>query len=86
MAKTLTKGDIIVEDIKVGDIHYEFEFGFCIKSKVILLPSRDSDGYWTWKSKNTNTGKEIQYGVREGMSHYAPNLYSYEAYSGCKYI
>jgi hypothetical protein len=86
MAKTLTKGDIIVEDIKVGDIHYEFEFGFCIKSKVLSLPSRDNDGCWMWKSENTNTGKEIQYGVREGMSHYAPNLYSYEAYSGCKYI
>ena len=79
--KTMTKGNIIVEDIKIGNIHYEFEYGFGIKSEVISLPERDNDGYWTWKSRNLKSGKEIEYGVREGMSHYAPNLYDYEAYS-----
>jgi hypothetical protein len=29
--KTYTKGNIIVEDIKVGDIHYEFEYSLGIK-------------------------------------------------------
>ena len=79
--ETLTKGNVIVENIKVGDIHYEFEFGVGIKSKVLTLPQNDGDGCWTWKSENLITGAEIDYGVREGMSHYAPNLYDYEAYS-----
>ena len=83
---TMTKGNVIVENIKVGDIHYEFEYGCGIKSEVLTLPENDGDGYWTWKSKNINTGKEIIYGVREGMSHYAPNLYDYEAYSGSRWI
>ena len=79
--KTYTKGDVIVEDIKVGDIHYEYEFGMGVKSKVISLPTRDDTGYWSWQSKNVNTGVVIDYGVQEGLSHYAPNLYNYEAYS-----
>ena len=79
--KTLTKGNIIVENIKIGDIHYEFEYGTGIKSEVISLPVRDESGYWTWKSKHSKSDKIIDYGVREGMSHYAPNLYDYEAYT-----
>lgn len=79
--KTMTKGNVIVEDIKIGDIHYEFGYGMGIKCKVLTLPVRDESGYWTWKSKNIKTGSEITYGVREGLSHYAPNLYDYEAYS-----
>lgn len=78
--KTLTKGNIIVEDIKIGDIQYEFEYGMGIKSEVVTLPVRDEDGYWTWKNKSCSTGVEINYGVREGMSHYSSNLYDYEAY------
>ena len=83
---TLTKGNVIVENIKIGDIHYEFEYGFGVKVEVTTLPENDGDGYWTWKAKNVNSGKEVNYGVREGMSHYAPNLYDYEAYRGVKYI
>lgn len=78
--KTMTKGNIIVEDIKIGDVHYEFEYGVGIKSEVISLPVRSENGYWTWQSKNVRTSKIIEYGVREGMSHYAPNIYDYEAY------
>ena len=78
--KTFTKGNIIVENIKVGDIQYEFEYGMGIKSEVVTLPVRDEDGYWTWKNKSCSTGAEISYGVREGMSHYSANLYDYEAY------
>jgi len=83
---TRTKGNIIVEDIKMGDIHYEYEYGIGIKCEVISLPVRDDDGYWTWKSKSLNTGKIIDYGVTEGMSHYAPNLYDYEAYKVKYYL
>lgn len=77
---TLTKGNVIVENIKIGDIHYEFEYGMGIKCEVITLPIRDAEGYWSWKSKNLNTGKIIGYGVREGFAHYSNNLYDYEAY------
>lgn len=84
--KTRTKGDVIVEDIKLGDIHYEYEYGFCMKSKVIEVPVLQ-DGLWEWKSENVNTGKVIEYAVsQDGLSYYGPNLYTYEAYSGCKMI
>lgn len=80
MIKTHTKGNVIVEDIKIGDIHYEYDLGLGIKVEVISLPVRSEDGYWAWKSKQISTGREIEYGVREGFSHYAPNLYDYQAY------
>jgi hypothetical protein len=77
---THTKGNVIVENIKIGDVHYEFEYGMGIKCKVVTLPVRDENGYWHWQSENLNTGKIIDYGVTENLSHYAPNLYDYEAY------
>lgn len=40
---TLTKGNVIVEDIKIGDIQYEHEYGVGIKSVVIELPTRSED-------------------------------------------
>jgi len=86
MSKTYTRGSVIVEEIKIGDIHYEYEYGMCIKSEVITLPVRDDTGYWTWESRAINGGHIIKYGVAEGMSHYSANLYDYEAYMGCRYI
>lgn len=84
---THTKGNVIVEDIKVGDIHYEFEYTFYIKSKVLTLPQptthEDGTIYWSWESERLSTGEIINYGVSEGYSHYGPNLYDYEAYSNC---
>jgi len=77
---TLTKGNVIVENIKVGDIHYEFEYNIGIKCEVITLPVRDNKGYWTWESRNLKNNTVIKYGVTEGLSHYGPNLYDYEAY------
>lgn len=74
-----TKGNIEVQNIKIGDVHYEFEYGAMIKSTVQTLPV-EKDGYWTWESV-TDSGRKVEYGVREGMSHYAPNLYDYIAYS-----
>lgn len=83
---TRTKGNVIVEQIIIGDIHYEYSMGMGVKVEVITHPVRDETGYWTWKSRNVNGSGVINYGVREGMSHYAPNLYDYEAYRGVKYI
>ena len=76
----ITKGNVVVEEIQIGDIHYEFEYGVGIKSEVVSKPIRDEKGYWSWESKSLATGKVINYGVREGYSHYGPNLYDYEAY------
>jgi hypothetical protein len=81
-----TKGNVVIENIKIGDVHYEFEYGLCCKSEVISLPTRNKDGYWSWQSKSLIDGRIIDYGVTEGMSHYGPNLYDHEAYQGAKMI
>jgi len=84
--KTRTKGNIIVEEIKVGDIHYEFKYGLGIKSEVITMPIRNNDGYWSWESKNVNTGVIIEYGVSEKSQHYSSNLYDHIAYTVERWI
>lgn len=83
---THTKGNVIVEDIKIGDIHYEFEYNTGVECEVISLPQRNTEGYWTWQSKNKNSGKIIDYGVNEKYSHYGPNLYDYKAYVVSRWI
>lgn len=83
---TYTKGNVIVEEIKIGDIHYEYEYGVGIKCEVVTLPVRDEDGLWLWKSKNLTTGDIIDYGVHEKYSHYGPNLYNHEAYHVKYYV
>lgn len=80
-----TKGNVLVNKIEIGDIHYEFEYGHGLKCEVITKPTRDENGYWSWQSKDLKTGGTINYGVSEGHSHYAPNLYDYEAYGGVTY-
>lgn len=77
---TRTKGNIIVENIKIGDIHYEFSYNIGIKCEVITSPVRSEKGVWTWKSKNLKNGNIIDYVVTEGMEHYSSNLYDYQAY------
>jgi len=59
--KTITKGNIIVEDIEIGDIHYEYDFGLGIKCEVITKPTKDQNGNWVWKSKNLKSNKIIEY-------------------------
>lgn len=84
LSKTLTKGGVVVEDIKIGDILYEYAYNMEIKSTVITQPvkeERENDNYWTWKSK-TDAGVEIDYGVSDKYTHYGPNLYNYKAYTG----
>ena len=85
--KTYTKGNVIVEEIKIGDIHYEYDMGLCFKSEVITQPSKNEDGNWVWKSKSLEDGQTIDYLVNPNYpAHYAVNLYDYEAYQGCKMI
>jgi len=84
MKRIFTKGNVEVQNIKIGDVHYEFEYGAMIKTTVITLP-KNNNGYWTWQSARDN-GHIVNYGVTEGMSHYGPNLYDYVAYQGYKQV
>lgn len=87
MSKTLTKGNVIVEDIKVGDIHYEYDLGLVCKSEVVSEPRKNNAGQWEWKSKNLKTGVVFGYLVDpEFPAHYSVNLYDYEAYKEAKQI
>jgi hypothetical protein len=84
---TRTKGNVIVEHIKVGDVLYEFGYGCCIKTKVISLPKYDKTGRaWTWKAESLYDGREIKYLVDPKYPHYSSNLYTNEAYSGMTMI
>ena len=84
--KTYTAGNVIVEEIKVGDIHYEYDWGVGIKCEVITLPTLNENGQYEWKSKNVNTGQEIDYLVDPRYPHYSSKLYDYEAYKVNTYI
>jgi hypothetical protein len=98
--KTRTKGNVYIEDIKVGDIHYEYGYGKEIKSRVVTAPRPQirepnefsGEGiYWSWKSVHLigpdDTEKEIiEYGVDSRYTHYGPNLYTYQAYRGYKQV
>lgn len=82
MKRIFTKGNVEVQNIKIGDIHYEFECGMGIKVEVIELPRQCYDDLkcWEWKSKSLTDDSILNYRVCEGFSHYGPNLYNYEAY------
>ena len=87
MSKTLTKGDVVIEDIQIGDIHYEYDLGFCIKSRVLTVPQLDDDGLWSWKSINLFSNRIIHYAQSVDVPAYLGlNLYTTEAYMGCKFI
>lgn len=59
--RIFTKGDVEVQNIKIGDIHWEYEMGFYAKVEVITLPEKnvdeDGDTQWRWKSKLLEDGK-----------------------------
>jgi len=87
MSKTFTKGNIIIEDIEIGDIHFEYYYNLCVKSKVISKPVYDEEHeLWEWQNEKFSDGSIINYAVNPKYSHYSPNLYNYEAYSGCRMI
>jgi hypothetical protein len=83
---TMTKGNVIVENINVGDIHYEYEYSLGIKCEVLTKPILNEAGNWEWKSRNLKTEKEIVYIVNPKYPHYSANLYDYEAYKVNYYI
>ena len=57
MKRIYTKGNVEVQNIKIEDILYEYEYGMGIKSKVISLPKETLEGYWEWQNQVEGTGK-----------------------------
>ena len=82
----LTKGNVKVNEIEIGDILYEFEYGLGIESKVLTKPELTEDGNYQWISENVKTKKEITYVVNPEYPHYAPNLYNNKAYNVKEWI
>lgn len=72
-----TRGNVIVDQIKIGDIHYEYELGIGIKVKVLTLPVQNGV-IWTWDAEIISNGIIIRYLVDETLSQYSANLYDYE--------
>jgi hypothetical protein len=95
MNKCLSKGGVVINDIEIGDTHFECEYGCYIECAVITKPVRtestsERDGkvsvQWTWKSKNKLNDKIIDYLITEGFQHYGPNLYNEQVYMGLTQI
>ena len=92
--KIFCKGNVVVNQINVNDIHYEFGYGSGIKLKVIEAPERDENRIWRWKSQIIGVslaridskpeyfegGKIIDYAVNEDYQHYGANLYNSDEY------
>lgn len=72
-----------LKSIKKDDILYEFCYGGYIESKVLENPTIE-EKVIKWQGLNTKTGEIIDYLVNLDYLHYAPKLYTYMAYSGCK--
>ena len=84
---TYTKGNIIVEEIEVGDIHYEYQYNLGKKSQVLTKPQINENGNWEWESKNVNSGEKFYYLLNPDCPpHYSLNLYDYQAYEVKYYI
>ncbi len=71
--------DSEIKDLKIGNIHYECQYGYNVKAQVISEPEPivgvDEKPAWKWTAVNTQNGEEIEYMLTEGLSHYGPRLY-----------
>lgn len=77
--------DSEIQNFKIGDVFYECEMGMNIEARVTSEPvATFSEGLdkrqWTWTAENTQNGKQINYLLTEGMSHYGPRLYRMPQY------
>ncbi len=73
-----TKGDVIIDQIQVGDIHREEEYGTVIMVEVVSQPKLE-DGFWYWDSKDLATGTIIPYGQAVDCPLYlALNLFNHK--------
>ncbi len=77
--KTQTRGDVVIEDIKIGDVHHEYDVlsDTYIKVTVITPPFKPKGGsYWEWQAKSEQ-GVKIKYFASEKSleARYNPVLY-----------
>ncbi len=86
MKRIFIRGNVEVQNIKIGDIHYKYDYGCYVKVEVLTKPKKYGEGGWAWESKNLKTNEIIDYFVSEKYSHYSSKLYDYKAYLGCKQI
>lgn len=86
MEVTRTRGDIIINDLKIGDIVWECEYGTCEAFEITTKPEV-KDEVWHWKARHCKTDKIIDYSMADANSEngkynsqFGLKLYSYEAY------
>lgn len=77
-----------IKDFKIGEKFYECQSGYNMEFIVLSIPV-EQEGYegrkqWSWKAKNTQSGKEIDFLLTEGLSHYGPRLYRQPEYCRIK--
>ncbi len=68
-----TRGGVVIEEMKIGDILYESEMGMEIQFEVISKPVIENDGERdtaTWNGKVIPEGKIVEYVVTDGYQHY----------------
>jgi len=82
---TKTKGNVIVEDIKIGDIHFDYSGAFEREVEVLSNPVLDDRDAFNWSALNKDSGEIIKYSVVKGFEQYSPKLYDYPAYSTSQY-
>lgn len=78
--KFLTKGDIDVRTLEIGDVIYEHAYGVCIKSTVVTKPELDQESRcmnWTTKRKD---GTIMNYSHNIDYPHYSVNIYRENVY------
>ena len=81
--ETKTGGNIIIQNLKVGDIIHDYDFNINISSKVISKPVWDG-WYWTWTNKiidhptKSRLNKIITYHQAHDKSGYRLKLYTKE--------
>lgn len=76
---TYTKGDVIIEDIEIGDVHYEYGGDEELKVTVVTKPilERVTNGHlWTWTAYLDDDREDIiEYAISPDSSEDFP-LYS----------
>ncbi len=83
--KTFTKGNIIIENLKCGDVIYEFGYNMCIKSTITKEPTL-VDGIWYFDSLIEGKNETINYAQSTEYPHYGLNIYDCMAYTVSKII
>ena len=86
MEDVLTQGNVKVNEIEIGDVHYEYDMGLEIKSTVLTKPVKNEDGNWEWTSQQANSDRVIDYLVNPEYTHYSVKLYDNQAYKNVRRV